>query len=156
MWMIRYCIFVYWSEKHPLSFKDLSSSLARRQIAPPTRTSEVTTSWEFELAVWCAQPPKHLTVVFKKSMTMCFFFLMSLEACLYTGADWLSPSVNQRVVRGQLLFGKWLFREAPPSLNFVIMDGCLRAVAVVLALSMKWRRWHIVLVLRIDVKISAE
>ena len=31
--------------------------------------------------------------------TLC---LLSKEACLYTGADWLSSSVSQRVARGQL------------------------------------------------------
>ena len=29
----------------------------------------------------------------------CVFFILSKEACLYAGADWLSPSVSQRVAR---------------------------------------------------------
>ena len=43
--------------------------------------------------VWSAQPQS-------ASLLFC---LVSEEACLYVGADWLSSSVSQSVVRGQLI-----------------------------------------------------
>ena len=44
------------------------------------------------------------------------FCLLSKEACLYAGADWLSSSVSHRVARGQwygrvFRFYGWYFRE---------------------------------------------
>ena len=68
------------------------------------RQAKLTTAREFELTVQSAQSQKAslvfvLLCLVSENNTRHVFCLLSKEACLYTGADWLTSSVSRKVAK---------------------------------------------------------
>ena len=93
-----------WCKDYPLSYDDSrTNQLACRQetaTSAPAETSEVnSTTWDETHGSICTAP-KPFTVVFENNTATGFVYCLRGK-CLYSGAEWLSSSLSQRVAKSQ-------------------------------------------------------